>query len=98
MHLCYSLVTSTSQATHSEPVRRARRPVCVSTQTLGPEPARRHLRADPSLDGRSVYPEKSVSKIEAIKIHDLVPGRHEVIDELQLRVIAGINFRDCSKL
>ena len=54
------------------------------------------------LAGRSIYRSidrlRSVSKVEAIEIHHLVPGRHEVIDKLLLRVVTGIDFRDGSKL
>ncbi len=37
-------------------------------------------------------------EVKAIEIHHLVPGRHEVIDKLLLRVVTGIDFRDGSKL
>ncbi len=37
-------------------------------------------------------------KVEAIQVHHLVPGRHEVIDELLLRVRAPVDFRQGAEL
>ena len=37
------------------------------------------------------YPLRS-RKVEAIQVHHLVPGRHEVIDKLLLRVRASVDF------
>jgi hypothetical protein len=37
-------------------------------------------------------------KIEAIQVHDLVPGGDEVMHKLLLRVVAGINFGDGAEL
>ena len=36
--------------------------------------------------------------VKAIEIHHLAPGRHEILDELLLRIIAGVNFSDGPKL
>jgi hypothetical protein len=41
---------------------------------------------------------RSIRKVETIKVHHLVPDRHEVADELLLRVAAGIGFRDGAQL
>jgi hypothetical protein len=37
-------------------------------------------------------PQLPLDKVEAIKVHHLVPGRHEVIDKLLLRVRTSIDF------
>ena len=43
------------------------------------------------------YPPGS-RKVEAIKVHHFVPGRHKVTHEGRLRVAAGIDFRDGPEL
>jgi len=40
----------------------------------------------------------SSGKVEAIKVHYLIPGRHEVTHECLLRVAARIDFREGSEL
>jgi len=35
-------------------------------------------------------------KVEAIKIHHLVPGSHEVTHELLLRVVSSVDLCECS--
>ena len=35
---------------------------------------------------------------EAVEVHHLVPGSHEILDELLLGVVLSIDFSDCSKL
>ena len=37
-------------------------------------------------------------EVEAVGVHHLGPGRHEVLHELLLRVRAGIDFREGAKL
>jgi hypothetical protein len=37
-------------------------------------------------------------KVETIKVHHLVPGRYEVMDELLLRVRTSVDFGKRSKL
>ena len=37
-------------------------------------------------------------KVEAIQVHHLVPGRHEVIDKLLLRVQASVDFSQGAEL
>jgi hypothetical protein len=39
-----------------------------------------------------------MSEVVAIKVHHLVPGRHEIPNKHRLRVAAGIDFRKRSKL
>ena len=36
--------------------------------------------------------------VEAIEIHDFRPGLDEVVDELFLRVVAGLRFGDITQL
>jgi transposase len=43
------------------------------------------------------YPLRSC-EVEAIQVHHLVPGRHEVTDELLLRVRASVDFRQGTEL
>ncbi len=50
-----------------------------------------------SLYDRKTYPPGS-RKVEAIKVHHFVPGRHKVTHEGLLRVAAGIDFRDGPEL
>src|ERR1700724_2091051 len=40
----------------------------------------------------------AIAKIEAIKIHHLVPSSHEVTHERLLRVVASIDFREGAQL
>ena len=37
-------------------------------------------------------------EVKAIEIHHLGPGGHEVVDELLLRIVAGVDFRNGPKL
>ena len=39
-----------------------------------------------------------LGKVEAVKIHHLVPRRHKVTHKRLLRVVAGIDLRDGSEL
>ncbi len=48
-------------------------------------------------DNFEVYPMRS-SKVEAIKVHHFVPGRHEVIHKLLLRVRASVDFSQGAEL
>ena len=41
---------------------------------------------------RSVDQGQSAIQIEAIQVHDLVPGCHEIVDELLLGIGAGIRL------
>jgi len=36
--------------------------------------------------------------VEAIEVHHLVPGRHEILDELLLRVLAGVDLGQGAQL
>ncbi|OGB93544.1 MAG: hypothetical protein A2Z31_08990 [candidate division NC10 bacterium RBG_16_65_8] len=45
----------------------------------------------------NAYPLRS-RKVEAIQVHHLVPGRHEVIDKLLLRVRASVDFSQGAEL
>ena len=36
--------------------------------------------------------------VKAIEIHHLVPGLHEVVHELLLRVVVCVDFSDCAQL
>src|ERR1700730_1149328 len=40
----------------------------------------------------------AIGKVEAIKIHHLVPSSHEVTHERLLRVVASIDFREGAQL
>ncbi len=44
------------------------------------------------------YPRELGGKIETIQIHNLVPRRDEVVYELLLRILTGVDFRDGPKL
>ena len=46
---------------------------------------------------RKAFPGGS-GQVEAIEVHHLVPRGHEVVHELLLRVVAGIDFRQRAKL
>ena len=37
-------------------------------------------------------------EVEAVEVHDLVPGCHEIADETLFRVIAGIDFSEGAEL
>ena len=85
--------------------RTARPHLQVRRSTLSSQSARQELRfqlSRPTLPLTERYRRRSIAtnriEVKAIKIHHLVPGRYEVIDELLLRVITGIDFRDGSKL
>lgn len=39
-----------------------------------------------------------ILQIEAVGVHDLAPGSHEILDELLLRVALGIDFRKGAQL
>ena len=68
---------------------------------LKPRTARRELRAvlvKLVLEGRIDLGLELALQIEAIEVHDLVPGGYEVSDELLLGVTAGIGFRDGAEL
>src|SRR5689334_23339538 len=63
-----------------------------------------HIGSDASsglgaVRGRSRPHARALSdKVEAIKIHDLVPGSHKVMHELLLRVVTRVDLRDGPEL
>ena len=42
--------------------------------------------------------DQRLRKVEAIKVHHLVPGRDKVANKFQLRVRASVNFRQGAEL
>src|SRR5690606_34844069 len=70
----------------------ARRSTSIAWQT--------DRRAVTARDGGQLHagPDRLALQVEAIQVHDLVPGGHEVVDELALGVLAGVDLGDRPKL
>src|SRR5438132_3431933 len=75
------------------------------TSTLSPQSGAREYRARLLGGGlerrgqpRPLGGAATMGKVEAIKIHHLVPSCHEVTHERLLRVVASIDFREGSEL
>ena len=77
-------------------------------ESEGRDPARVSQEKHPSFfadpnTGTGQYPVDSSlllssGKVEAVKVHHLIPRSHKVLHERLLRVVTCIDFRECSEL